>query len=62
MAKQAQSMIADRYGWTTIAARTRCAYESAIAQGPAAQAAAAAAKLSAERVRIVVPEGNLLAS
>jgi glycogen(starch) synthase len=60
MAKQAQSMIADRYGWTTIAARTRCAYESAIAQGPAAQAAAAAAKLSAERVRIVVPEGNLL--
>src|SRR5258705_7328785 len=64
MARQARSMIAGRYGWKTIAASTRAAYSAAIGSGPAAQAAAAAARLtgSGERVPIVVPDGNLLAT
>jgi glycogen(starch) synthase len=62
MAKQARTMIADRYGWKTIAATTMRSYRSAISRGPAAQAAVAAARLSdtGERISIVVPDGNLL--
>jgi hypothetical protein len=39
-------------------------YRSAVSFGPAAQAAAAAARMvnTGERVRIVVPDGNLLSS
>ena len=62
MAKQARTMIADRYGWKTIAATTVRSYRSAISRGPAAQAAVAAARLAnaGERISIVVPDGNLL--
>jgi len=62
MATQARSMIAGRYGWKTIATSTHQAYAAAIAGGPAAQAAAAATRLTGtgSRVAIVVPDGNLL--
>jgi glycogen(starch) synthase len=63
MASRALEMISNRYGWSRIAELTADAYRRAIARGPAAQAAAAAARLthSGQRVRIVVREGNLLA-
>jgi glycogen(starch) synthase len=64
MAKQARSMIADRYAWKTIAASTAWAYDTAISCGLAAQAAVAAARLTGtgERTPIVVPDGNLFAA
>jgi glycogen(starch) synthase len=62
MARRAQEVIAERYTWATIAATTANAYASAVAQGPAAQADAAAARLAAPapRTRIAIPDGNLL--
>lgn len=64
MAKQARMMIAHRYGWKTIATSTARVYDRAISPGPAALAASMPARPSAtgERIRIVVPDGNLLST
>jgi glycogen(starch) synthase len=62
VAVNARNMIAERYGWATVARRTVEAYATAIRQAPAFDAKEAATMLAgAERPRIVVPEGNLLA-
>ena len=61
MARRARTMVAERYGWATIAARTAASYATAVATRPR-QARRAAARLSAGRTRIAIPEGNLLAA
>jgi glycogen(starch) synthase len=54
-------MVARRYGWAAIAARTAAVYRRA-AGGTAASRAEARARLASGRPSIVVPEGNLLAT
>jgi glycogen synthase len=62
VAAQARTMVAERYGWATVARRTVEAYATAIRQAPGFDAGEAASMLAGtERPRIVVPEGNLLA-
>ncbi len=61
MARQARAMVAERYGWATIAARTAAAYAQAGREAPAYEARRAAEQLAEGRPAIVVPEGNLLA-
>jgi glycogen(starch) synthase len=61
VAKQARSMVAERYGWATIAARTVAAYASAQRESSSFNTRQATALLSDGRAKVVVPEGNLLA-
>jgi glycogen(starch) synthase len=56
VARRARTMVAERYGWTSIAARTAAVYASAANAGPAPRTRAGSGA-----ARIVVPEGNLLA-
>jgi glycogen(starch) synthase len=62
VSREARSMVVERYGWATIARRTVEMYATAIRQTPTFDAREAASMLAgADRPRIVVPEGNLLA-
>jgi glycogen(starch) synthase len=60
MARQARDMVATRYGWASIAARTAGAYRHTIDNTPENRAQARA-RLATTRPSIVVPDGNLLA-
>lgn len=60
VAGEAKSMVAQRYGWATVAQRTVRVYRLAVSEAPAFDAGQAAAML-ANRPPIQVPEGNLLA-
>lgn len=59
VARRARSMVTERYGWTSIAARTCAAYVAAGRDRAGTRCSAGAA--AAGRPKIVVPEGNLLA-
>jgi glycogen(starch) synthase len=59
IAQRALTMVSERYGWETIASRTAESYEAALRDEPALKSARLA-ETTAERPRIVVPEGNLL--
>jgi glycogen synthase len=61
VARRARTMVAERYGWTTIAARTAAAYATAVRESPGFLAREATARLAEGRPSIVVPDGNLLA-
>jgi glycogen(starch) synthase len=61
MAKEARAMVAERYSWAAIAARTAAAYFTAAHEAPAYEARRMAEQLAEGRPAIVVPEGNLLA-
>jgi glycogen(starch) synthase len=61
LVRAARRMVAERYGWATVARRTVEAYATAVRQAPAFDERQAASILAgAARPRIVVPEGNLL--
>jgi glycogen(starch) synthase len=63
VAHAARAMVTERYSWSTVARRTVEAYATAIRQTPAFDAREAATMLAGtQRARIVVPEGNLLAT
>ena len=61
VARQAKTMVVERYGWEAVAERTAGAYATAIRQAPAFDPSQAAAVMESGRPRVVVPEGNLLA-
>jgi glycogen(starch) synthase len=61
MARRARAMVARRYGWAAIAARTAGVYRQTIASTPESRAQARA-RLASGSPTIVVPEGNLLAT
>ncbi|MEO3818699.1 glycosyltransferase family 4 protein [Plantactinospora sp. B24E8] len=56
VARRARTMVAERYGWASIAARTAAVYASAANAGPAPRT-----RSGAGSARIVVPDGNLFA-
>ncbi|HEV7898797.1 MAG TPA: glycosyltransferase family 4 protein [Planosporangium sp.] len=63
VAQEARAMVAERYSWATVARRTVEAYGSAIRQARGFDVKPAApVRSDVVRPRIVVPEGNLLAS
>jgi glycogen(starch) synthase len=61
LAGRARSMVHERYGWASIAARTAAVYSSAIAQAPAFNAHQAELRMAQGRAAAPVREGNLLA-
>ncbi|SDZ12341.1 glycogen(starch) synthase, partial [Micromonospora pattaloongensis] len=61
VARQARSMVAERYGWATIAARTAAAYVTAQREVAGFNTLRAATRLTEGRPTIVIREGNLLA-
>ena len=61
VARKARTMVARRFGWSTIAARTARAYAAARRVAPSYEARRAEEMLAHGRPQIVVPEGNLLA-
>ncbi|MEH0845624.1 glycosyltransferase family 4 protein [Micromonospora sp. CPCC 205711] len=61
VARRARTMVAERYGWATIAARTAGVYAAARRDHGSFQGRRAAAQLAGGRSRITIPEGNLLA-
>ncbi|MEV4760914.1 glycosyltransferase family 4 protein, partial [Micromonospora sp. NPDC049559] len=61
VARQARTMVSERYGWSTIAARTAAVYAGAVREAASFSTRQAAALLTGGRPKIVVPEGNLLA-
>ncbi|NYH42125.1 glycogen(starch) synthase [Micromonospora jinlongensis] len=61
VARRARTMVGERYGWATIAARTAASYTAARREHGPLQARRAAAQLAGGRTRIAIPEGNLLA-
>ncbi|MEJ3750641.1 glycosyltransferase family 4 protein [Actinomycetes bacterium KLBMP 9797] len=61
VARKARTMVAERYGWATIAARTAAAYAAAERESSSFNTRQAAALLSDGRSKVVVPDGNLLA-
>jgi glycogen(starch) synthase len=62
VARRARTMVAQRYGWATIAARTAAGYATARREHGTFRARRAAARLAGGRTRIDIPEGNLLTS
>jgi glycogen(starch) synthase len=60
LARQALTMVGERYGWQSIAAKTAGAYYAAIDEEPLIRAERIAALALAERPQIVIGEGNLL--
>jgi len=61
MARTANHVVVDRYGWPTIARRTARVYNAAIAEAPAAFDGPTAIGTTTKKYRpIVVPDGNLL--
>ncbi|MFE9655684.1 glycosyltransferase family 4 protein [Micromonospora sp. NPDC006431] len=61
VARRARTMVAERYGWATVAARTAGSYAAARREHDAFQAGRAAALLTGGRAAITIPDGNLLA-
>jgi glycogen(starch) synthase len=61
MARRARAMVARRYGWVSIAARTATVYRRTVASTPERRAQAWA-RVASARPTIVVPKGNLLAT
>ncbi|MEV1286210.1 glycosyltransferase family 4 protein [Micromonospora sp. NPDC049679] len=61
VARQARTMVAERYGWSTIAARTAATYATAQREAAGFSTRRAAAQLVDGRPTIVIREGNLLA-
>jgi glycogen(starch) synthase len=61
VARRARTMVAERYGWSTIAARTAAAYATARRESSAFDSRQARMLLEQGRAKIVVPDGNLLA-
>ncbi|MEV0720256.1 glycosyltransferase family 4 protein [Asanoa sp. NPDC050611] len=62
VAKKARTMVAKRYGWSTIAERTADAYRNAILESPAFLTREAAARMAYGQPKLVVPPGNLLST
>ncbi|MFI7430639.1 glycosyltransferase family 4 protein [Micromonospora sp. NPDC049836] len=60
VARRARSMVAERYGWATIAARTAGSYATASRDHDGFQARRAATLLAGNRAAIAIPDGNLL--
>ncbi|MFU8875036.1 glycosyltransferase family 4 protein, partial [Micromonospora sp. SL4-19] len=60
VARRARTMVAERYAWATIAARTADSYTAARRENGTLQAQQAAAQLVGARSAIVIPDGNLL--
>jgi glycogen(starch) synthase len=60
VARQARTMVSERYGWATIAARTAAVYAAAVREASSFATRQAATALGGGRPKIVVPEGNLL--
>jgi glycogen(starch) synthase len=60
VATRAKAMVAERYGWASIARRTAAVYEHAAREAPGFVAERTAAYLEQGRPSIVVPDGNLL--
>jgi len=56
VARQAQAMVVENYGWATVARRTAAVYSSAVRDAPALAAAA----FARGRPVLTIPEGNLL--
>ncbi|TYB40187.1 glycosyltransferase family 4 protein [Micromonospora sp. AP08] len=61
VARRARTMIAERYAWSAIAARTAGSYATARREHGAFQARRATALLAGDRSAIAIPDGNLLA-
>ncbi|MGN9812496.1 glycosyltransferase family 4 protein [Micromonospora sp. BQ11] len=61
VARRARTMVGERYGWATIAARTAATYATARREHGPVQVRRVAARLGGGRQTIVIPEGNLLA-
>jgi glycogen(starch) synthase len=61
VATRAKAMVAQRYGWPSIARSTAAVYTRAARQAPGFVASQTATYLERGRPTIVVPEGNLLA-
>ncbi|BCJ69909.1 glycosyltransferase family 4 protein [Polymorphospora rubra] len=62
LAREARTMVHDRYGWSSIAHRTAATYSAAIAHAPAFAAEQAEARMAQGRPQLKIREGNLLAS
>ncbi len=60
VARRAKAMVAERYGWDTIAQRTAGVYQRAVGEAPGFTAHQTASYLEQGRPTIVVPDGNLL--
>jgi glycogen(starch) synthase len=60
MARDARVMVAERYGWPSIAALTAATYTAARRQSAAFETRQATLTLAHGRPRLVVPDGNLL--
>ncbi|KKK05735.1 glycosyltransferase family 4 protein [Micromonospora sp. HK10] len=60
VARRARSMVVERYGWATIAARTAGVYATARRDHDGFQARRAATLLAGNRSAIAIPDGNLL--
>jgi glycogen(starch) synthase len=60
LAKQALTMVGERYAWQAIAAKTVSAYRSSIAEEAVVSAERIAARVLGERPMITIGEGNLL--
>jgi glycogen(starch) synthase len=61
VAQRARTMVAERYGWSTIAARTAAAYATAQRESSVFNTRQAEMMLEEGRTKVVVPDGNLLA-
>ncbi|OKI60683.1 glycosyltransferase family 4 protein [Micromonospora sp. CB01531] len=61
VARRARTMVAERYGWATVAARTAGSYAAARREHDTFRASRAAALLTGGRAAITIPDGNLLA-
>ncbi|MET7969545.1 glycosyltransferase family 4 protein [Micromonospora sp. NPDC005305] len=61
VARRARTVVAERYAWSAIAARTAGSYATARREHGAFQTRRAAALLAGGRSAIAIPEGNLLA-
>ncbi|MFC6020961.1 glycosyltransferase family 4 protein [Plantactinospora solaniradicis] len=61
VARRARTMVSERYGWASIAARTAAVYASAAGGGTAGRTRSGGGALGGVSAPIVVPEGNLLA-
>jgi glycogen synthase len=62
MAREARAMVAERYCWAAIAARTVAAYTQAARDAPGYETRKANEQLAEGRRTVVLPEGNLLAA
>ncbi|MFI6262910.1 glycosyltransferase family 4 protein [Micromonospora sp. NPDC051006] len=60
VARRARTMVGERYGWATIAARTAGSYAAARREHGPLQARRAAARLGGGRPHLTIPDGNLL--